>query len=110
MVNKKKGIGYSFIIREYIKHMGGIDLLDSFLGRHHILIRIQKWTFRLFYHLHYLTIANAWILYQSVLKIKVKEGKTGSTRWGGLPKGLGSTSPTEGRQHKINCCIYGNSV
>ena len=31
-----------FIVQEYNKHMGGVDLMDSFLGRNHIKMRSKK--------------------------------------------------------------------
>lgn len=55
-----------FVIQEYNKHMGGVDLLDSFLGRYHIKIRSKKWYLRIFYHLLDVTMVNAWILYKRV--------------------------------------------
>jgi len=40
-----------FIIKEYNKHMGGVDLLDSLIGRYKIKMRSKKWYMRLWYHL-----------------------------------------------------------
>lgn len=54
------------VIKMYNKHMGGVDLLDSIMGRHKIGIRSKKWYFRLFYHLLDLSIVNAWLLYRRV--------------------------------------------
>ncbi|KAJ8971561.1 hypothetical protein NQ317_009750 [Molorchus minor] len=39
------------IISEYNRHMGGVDLMDSLIGRYNIKIRSKKWYIRLFYHL-----------------------------------------------------------
>lgn len=39
------------LVKQYNKHMGGLDLLDSLLGGHKIKIRSGKWYFRIFYHL-----------------------------------------------------------
>lgn len=36
------------VVREYNAHMGGVDLLDSFIGRYHITMKSRKWTMRLF--------------------------------------------------------------
>ncbi|GBO18512.1 PiggyBac transposable element-derived protein 2 [Araneus ventricosus] len=54
------------VVTVYNKHMGGVDLLDSHLGRHRIRMKAKKWYFRLFYHLIDLAIINAWILYKEV--------------------------------------------
>lgn len=73
---KKVSVDSPAIIHEYNKHMGGVDLLDSLIGRHKIGIRSKKWYLRIFYHLIDLTIVNAWILYKRVIKSKVEKGKT----------------------------------
>lgn len=44
--------------------MGGVDTLDSMLGRYKIAMRSKKWYFRLFYHLLDLSIINSWLLYR----------------------------------------------
>ncbi|XP_037826738.1 piggyBac transposable element-derived protein 3-like [Lucilia sericata] len=66
--NKKKkemeSIQCPNIVHEYNKYMGGVDLLDSSLGRSHIRIKSRKWTSRLFYHMCDIAIINAWILYK----------------------------------------------
>lgn len=31
------------VIEKYNKHMGGVDLLDSIIARHKILMRSKKW-------------------------------------------------------------------
>ncbi|XP_046662925.1 piggyBac transposable element-derived protein 2-like [Homalodisca vitripennis] len=56
------------IISEYNRHMGGVDLLDSLLGRYKIIQRSKKWYIRLFYHLLDLTVVNAWLIYVRVHK------------------------------------------
>ncbi|KAL0871532.1 hypothetical protein ABMA27_005245 [Loxostege sticticalis] len=62
------------IIKDYNSHMGGVDLMDSFLGRYRIRIKSRKWYMRLFYHMIDLSVINSWILYK-----KVNEGK-GNTK------------------------------
>lgn len=52
------------IVSEYNKFMGGVDLLDSFIGRNKIQIRSKKWYMRLFYHLVDTALVNAWLLYK----------------------------------------------
>ncbi|XP_039967835.1 piggyBac transposable element-derived protein 3-like [Bactrocera tryoni] len=36
------------IIKEYNRHIGGVDLLDSCMGRHKITMKSRKWTNRMF--------------------------------------------------------------
>lgn len=60
------------LVKEYNAHMGGVDLMDSHLGRYRIRIKSRKWYIRIFYHLLDLSIINAWILYRkSLLKRNV---------------------------------------
>lgn len=59
-----------FVIREYNRHMGGVDLMDSNIGRYKIHLKSRKWYLRIFYHLLDLIAANAWILYKKVLLAK----------------------------------------
>lgn len=56
------------VIKDYNTHMGGVDLLDSFVGRYHITRKSRKWTNRLFFHLLDVTIINSWLLYKKTLK------------------------------------------
>lgn len=39
------------IISEYNAHMGGVDLMDSFLGRYRIRLKSKKWYIRIIFHL-----------------------------------------------------------
>lgn len=54
------------IISEYNKHMGGVDLCDSVIGRYHIRMKTRKWTNRLFHHLLDVATVNAYVLYSRV--------------------------------------------
>ncbi|XP_046987283.1 piggyBac transposable element-derived protein 2-like [Schistocerca americana] len=58
------------IIKLYNKHMGGVDLLDSIMGRHKILVKSRKWYIRLFYHLLDMGVVNSWLLYRRVAETK----------------------------------------
>lgn len=51
-------------VKEYNRFMGGVDLLDSFIGRHKILLKSKKWYIRIFYYLLDVTVCNAWTLYR----------------------------------------------
>lgn len=55
-----------FVIQEYNRHMGGVDLLDSLMGRYKITMKSRKWYIRLFYHLLDLTLVNSWLAYKRV--------------------------------------------
>jgi len=44
--------------------MGGVDLLDSIIGRYRIAIRSKKWYFKLFYHFLDVSLVNVWLLYR----------------------------------------------
>jgi hypothetical protein len=46
--------------------MGGVDLLDSLIGRYKIKMRSKKWYMRIWYHLIDMTIVNDWLLYRRV--------------------------------------------
>lgn len=52
----------------YNKHMGGVDLLDSHIGRHKIPMKSKKWYFRVFYHLLDLCIINGWIMFNNLVE------------------------------------------
>lgn len=54
------------IVKIYNQHMGGVDLLDSFLGKYKIKMRTKKWYARLFYHLLDIIAINCWLLHKRV--------------------------------------------
>lgn len=58
------------VITEYNRHMGGVDLLDSFMGRYKIQLKSRKWYMRIFYHLLDLVLVNSWLLYKRALSKK----------------------------------------
>lgn len=72
---KKVNVNCPFIIKEYNRHMGGVDLLDSNLARVKILLRSRKWYIRLFYHLLDMSVANSWTLYRKVQEQKGDSNK-----------------------------------
>lgn len=69
-LNKRVQVDCPNIIKVYNKHMGGVDLLDSLLGRQKIKMRSRKWYMRLFHHLLDVTIVNSWILYKRIQQQK----------------------------------------
>jgi len=46
--------------------MGGVDLMDSMIGRYRIIMRSKKWYIKIFYHLVDMSMVNAWILFKRV--------------------------------------------
>lgn len=60
------------IIKEYNRHMGGVDLIDGLIGRYHIRMKTRKWTNRIFYHLIDVAMVNAYILYHRLHSEKEK--------------------------------------
>lgn len=63
---RKKLIPCPKVVREYNAHMGGVDLMDSYLGRYRIRMKSRKWYMRLFHHLLDLMAINSWVLYKQV--------------------------------------------
>ncbi|CAG5059299.1 unnamed protein product [Parnassius apollo] len=61
---KQISIACPKIVKDYNVHMGGVDLMDSFLGRYKIRIKSRKWYIRLFYHMVDMAVINYWILYK----------------------------------------------
>ncbi|CAG5031534.1 unnamed protein product [Parnassius apollo] len=66
-VNKTRiKITHPRVIKEHNAHMGGVDLLDSFIGRYRISMKSRKWYLRTFYHLLDMTIINSWLVYKDL--------------------------------------------
>lgn len=63
------------LVTEYNHNMGGVDLLDSHIGRYKIKFRSRKWYIRLFYHLIDMTVVNSWCLYKRAKKQKNEENE-----------------------------------
>lgn len=61
---KKIEVDCPNVIKEYNRFMGGVDLLDSLIGRYKIRMRTRKWFMRLFYHMVDMSIVNSWLLYK----------------------------------------------
>lgn len=58
------------VVKQYNKHMGGVDLMDSFIARCKIKLKSKKWYIRLFYHLLDMVVANSWILHKKICEKK----------------------------------------
>lgn len=54
------------IVKEYNRHMGGVDLMDSLIGRYKIRMKTGKWPSRLFHHMLDLAMVNAYVLYHRI--------------------------------------------
>lgn len=61
------------VVTEYNRHMGGVDLLDSLIGRYKI--KSKKWYIRIFYHLIDVTVVNSWLLYKKMCKERGEQAK-----------------------------------
>ena len=51
-----------FVVREYNKFMGGVDLMDMLLSLHRVDRKSTKWYMRLVFHLLGITLNNLWLL------------------------------------------------
>lgn len=60
------------IIKDYNRHMGGVDLMDGLLGRYRIHMKTRKWSNRIFYHLIDVAVINAYLLYHRIHPHKEK--------------------------------------
>lgn len=58
------------IVKDYNSHMGGVDLLDSYIGRYHISLKNRKWYMRLFHHFLDLAMINSWLAYKKLMSQK----------------------------------------
>ncbi|XP_060870286.1 piggyBac transposable element-derived protein 3-like [Metopolophium dirhodum] len=63
-LKKKINIDCPTVIKEYNRFMGGVDLLDSLIGRYKVRMRSRKWYMRIFYHLIDTSVVNSWLLYK----------------------------------------------
>ncbi len=55
-IKEKIDVPCPHIVKEYNRHMGGVDLLDSHLARCRIILHSKKWYVKLFYHLLDMTL------------------------------------------------------
>lgn len=59
-----------FVVEEYNRHMGGVDLLDCVMGHYKIKLRSKRWYLRIFYHFLDITMCNSWLLYRRITAAK----------------------------------------
>ncbi|XP_054728100.1 piggyBac transposable element-derived protein 3-like [Anastrepha obliqua] len=58
------------IVKEYNRHMGGVDLMGSLIGHYKIRMKTRKWPSRIFHHVIDLAIVNAFVLYHRINREK----------------------------------------
>ncbi|XP_065323148.1 piggyBac transposable element-derived protein 3-like [Gordionus sp. m RMFG-2023] len=63
---KRLNIACPMLVKQYNKHMGGVDLLDSNIGRYHNTTRSKKWYITVFQHLFDMAVVNSWLLYRRI--------------------------------------------
>src|SRR5678816_3110210 len=64
--NKYVDIERPFVVQEYNKYMGRVDLADMLIKLYRINFKSRKWYTRIFYYLLDLSVVNAWLLYRRV--------------------------------------------
>ncbi|KAL0147816.1 hypothetical protein M9458_056893 [Cirrhinus mrigala] len=65
-----------YIVDTYNKHMGGVDLLDSFAAKYKFPTKSHRWYIYIFWHTIILAVINGWLLYKrdcKALKMTKKE-------------------------------------
>jgi len=65
-----------FIVDQYNRSMGGVDMLDAFVAQYRFPLRSKRWYMYLFWHTVTVALINAWLLYRRdcrLLGIPAKE-------------------------------------
>ena len=61
------------LISSYNAHMGGVEQLDNYVAKYRIPVKWKKWWWSLLINYNYITVCNAWSLYQRVHGKRVDE-------------------------------------
>ena len=66
---KKSDVACPYVIKEYNKHMGGVDLADMLVSLYRIQMKSHRWCLSIFVQAIDICINNAWLLRNCDLRL-----------------------------------------